>query len=180
METSRKPSAPLPPELVVSSAHLAAGSLPALSAFEFGLSLVSHAFQRWIVRCAAAAGAPGLSPTEVLVLHTVHHRGRPKRLADIALVLDIEDTHLITYALRKLEAAGLVRRKKNGKENMVETTETGAALCARYGEIRERLLVEAVRDAMGAEGAEEIMRAAQLMRTLSGFYNQAARAAATL
>jgi predicted MarR family transcription regulator len=179
METPDHPSPPSAAELVVSSAHLAAGQLPALSAFEFGLSLVSHAFQRWIVRCAAAAGAPGLSPTEVLVLHTVHHRHRPKRLSDIALVLDIEDTHLITYALRKLEAQGLVRRRRSGKENVVETTASGAALCARYAEIRERLLVEAVRAAMGESG-EEILAAARLMRTLSGFYNQAARAAATL
>src|SRR5690349_10270658 len=72
---------------VVSSAHLAAGAAPALSEAEFGLILAGQAFQRWMVRCMAAAGMPGLSPVEVLVLHTVHHRNRPKRQAEILLAL---------------------------------------------------------------------------------------------
>src|SRR6218665_3196452 len=83
---------------IVSSAHLAAGAMPSLSELEFGLILLGHAFERWMVRCVAAAGLPDVNPMEVLVLHAVAHRGRPKRLADICLVLSIEDTHLVTYA----------------------------------------------------------------------------------
>src|SRR5690606_23771872 len=49
---------------VVSSAHLANSSLPALSELEFALTMANHAFQRWIVRCAVAAGGPSLSPLE--------------------------------------------------------------------------------------------------------------------
>ena len=41
---------------IVSSAHLATGLMPSLSELEFGLILLGHAFNRWIVRCAAAAG----------------------------------------------------------------------------------------------------------------------------
>ncbi|PZM07304.1 transcriptional regulator, partial [Rhizobium tubonense] len=48
-------------ELIVSSAHLAGGSSPALSELEYGLILFSHAFNRWMVRCMAAAGVAGLS-----------------------------------------------------------------------------------------------------------------------
>ena len=70
------------PELIVSSAHLAAGRSPALSELEYGLILASHAFHRWIVRCMAAVGIPQLSATEVLILNTVRHRGRPKKLVD--------------------------------------------------------------------------------------------------
>src|SRR5579863_5110619 len=58
---------------VVSSAHLAEGASPALSEFEFGLILLSHAFHRWMTRCADAAGFVDLSPLDVLVLHTVNH-----------------------------------------------------------------------------------------------------------
>ena len=101
---------------VVSSAHLASGAMPSLSEYEFGLILASNAFNRWIVRCMAAAGLPGLSALDVMVLHLVHHRDQAKRLADICLVLNVEDTHLVTYALRKLEAAGLVRSGSAGKE----------------------------------------------------------------
>ncbi|TMV66952.1 winged helix DNA-binding protein, partial [Thioclava sp. BHET1] len=79
---------------IVSSAHLAAGALPALSEMEYGLILLNHAFSRWMVRAMAAAGQPGLSPVEILILHTIRHRDRAKTLADICLVLDIEDTHV--------------------------------------------------------------------------------------
>src|ERR1700742_4625377 len=93
---------------IVSSAHLAAGASPALSEFEFGLILAVHAFERWIVGCMSASGVPNLSKLEVLILHVVRHRDRPKRFSDIARVLDIEETHVVAYAVRKLEAAKLV------------------------------------------------------------------------
>jgi predicted MarR family transcription regulator len=163
---------------VVSSAHLAAGASPALSEVEFGLILAGHGFHRWMTRCMAAAGRPGLSPIEILILHTVRHRDRPKRFADICLVLDIEDTHIATYAVRKLEEAGLVTTSRSGKEKLVAATEEGAALCARYHEVRERLLVRSLRASGPPE--EGLSDLAQLLRALSGFYDQAARAAATL
>ena len=173
---SRDGAAPGPP--VVSSAHLAAGASPALSEAEFGLILAGHGFARWMVRCMAAAGRPGMSATEILILHTVRHRDRPKRLADILLVLDIEDAHVATYAIRKLEEAGLVSTGRAGKEKLVAATEAGAALCAAYAEVRERLLARPLRASGPAEA--HLSEMAQLMRTLSGFYDQAARAAATL
>ena len=163
---------------VVSSAHLAAGASPALSEVEYGMILAGHAFQRWMVLCAAAAGAPGLSATEVLILHSVHHRGRPKRQAEILLALAIEDTHIATYAIRKLEAAGLVATSRVGKEKLVAMTEAGAALCTRYAEVREQLLARSVSGS--GPSAAALSEVAALLRTLSGHYEQAARAAATL
>jgi predicted MarR family transcription regulator len=163
---------------VVSSAHLAAGASPALSELEYGLILMNHAFQRWMVQCVRASGGPALSPTEVLILHSVQHRDRPKRQAEILLALGIEDAHIATYAIRKLAAAGLVRISRAGKEKLVATTPKGAALCARYAELREALLTRAVRD--GGPAQTELSEVAALLRTLSGFYESAARAAATL
>lgn len=162
---------------VVSSAHLASGASPALSELEFSLTLAANAYQRWIVRCAAAAGAQ-LSPLEVLILHTVRHRGRPKRFMDIMLVLHIEDTHLANYAVRKLQTAGLIASKRSGKEKLIEATEAGAAVCEAYREVREQLLVSSVK--MGGITEKALSEAASQLRVLSGAYNQAARAAATL
>jgi len=167
---------PVPP--VVSSAHLAAGGSPALSELEYGLILAGHAFTRWMSRCMTAAGRPGLSPLEILILHTVCHRDRPKKLADICLVLDVEDTHLATYAIRKLSAAGLVKTGRLGKEKVVEITEDGFALCRRYAEVREALLVKALRATGPVE--DVLSSAAAQLRAVSGYYEQAARAAATL
>lgn len=163
---------------IVSSAHLAAGASPALSEVEFGLILASHAFQRWMVRGMAAAGVADLSPVDVLVLHIVRHRSRPKKLADICLLLGIEDTHIVNYAVKKLEAAGLVASKRAGKEKMIAATAAGSDACGRYHRIRERLLVKAVRSTGLPEPA--LSEIASLLRALSGHYDQAARSAASL
>lgn len=162
---------------IVSSAHLAEGGSPALSELEFSLTLAASAFQRWIVRCAAATGAQ-LTPLEVLILHTVRHRDRPKRFVDIMLVLHIEDTHLANYALRKLQAAGLVRTQRAGKEKLIEATEAGVAFCETYKAVREQLLVDSVKASGISEDA--LSQSAARLRALSGIYNEAARAAATL
>lgn len=163
---------------VVSSAHLASASYPALSEMEFALTMANHAFQRWIMRCMTAAGMPGLSALEVLIVHLVNHRDRPKTLADICLVLNVEDTHLANYAIKKLGAKKLVTIGRKGKEKTVAITETGAAFCARYGAIREALLVRAAQQ-MGHDPAD-LSQLAAVLRNLSGAYDQAARAAAAL
>lgn len=163
---------------VVSSAHLAAGAMPALSEFEFGAILISHAFERWIVRCMAAAGVSDMSPVDVKVLHTVHHRRKAKRLADICLVLNIEDTHVVSYAIKKLVRLKLVSSQKQGKEKLIATTEAGALVCHRYHEIREALLVGSVA-ALGLH-QQVLSKIAAQMRVISGHYDQAARAAASL
>lgn len=160
---------------VVSSAHLAAGKFPEVSEFEFGLIIAGHAFGRWTVRAMAAAGYPELSSLDVLVLHTVRHRDRPKTLADICLVLNVEDTHTVNYAIKKLSRAGLVRQGRRGKEKTVEATETGAAACDRYRKIREALLLEAMEE-LGID-PEQFSRLSALLRLMSGQYDQAARAA---
>jgi len=175
-----KPARVVIPDIgpVVSSAHLAKSSLPALSEVEFALTMANHSFHRWMVRCMTAAGLPGLSPLEVLIVHLVNHRERPKTLADICLVLNVEDTHLATYAIKKLEGHGLVKSGRKGKEKAIGITEKGTALCTKYGEIREALVVRAARQ-LGQDPAD-ISRMAALLRTLSGAYDQAARAAAAL
>lgn len=161
---------------VVSSAHLANSGLPELSEMEFALTMANNAFHRWMVRCMTAAGLPGLTPLEVLIVHLVHHRARAKSLADICLVLNIEDTHLVSYAVKKLQKHGLVTAGRSGKEKTVAITPAGAAYCAQYGRVREALLIRSV-EQLGLDRAE-LSRLAALLRTLSGSYDQAARGAA--
>jgi predicted MarR family transcription regulator len=163
---------------IVSSGHLASGAMPALSEFEFGMIMTVHAFNRWMVRCMAAAGVPDLSPLDVLILHNVNHRGKPKRLADVCLVLNIEDTHIVTYALRKLEKLRLIKSNRKGKEKVVSITPAGEEACRQYARVRETLLVKSVL-ATGID-ATAISRIAAELRSISGQYDQAARAAASL
>ena len=163
---------------IVSSAHLAAGAMPALSELEFGLILASHAFERWMVRCIAAAGVPNLSALDVLVLHTVHHRGRNKTLADIGLVLNVEDSHVVNYSIKKLATLGLVTTGRIGKEKSVSITADGASVCQKYRDIREELLVNTVKRLQLDENT--LSAIAATLRALSGNFDQAARAAASL
>ena len=163
---------------IVSSAHLISEKSAELSELEYGLIIANNAFQRWILRCMSASGMPDLNPTDILVLHNVNHRGRPKKVADICFNLNIEDTHTATYALRKLSKLNLIENRKQGKENFFSATKKGVKLCLRYKEIREDCLVNAL-DALGASN-KEIGDLAMVLRSLSGLYDQAARAAASL
>ena len=112
------------------------------------------------------------------MLHLVHHRERPKTLADICLVLNIEDTHTVNYALRKLTERKLITSGRKAKEKTVSITEEGAELCRRYGKVREALLIRSLKET-GIDPAD-VSRLAALLRAMSGGYDQAARAAASL
>ena len=112
----KKTSTPVTAPPIVSSAHLVSPRSSEMSEFEFGLIVAGNAFHRWVVHCMSAAGLKDLTPLDVLVLHHVTHRARDKRLADIAFIMNVEDTHLINYSLKKLQGLGVVVSSKNGKE----------------------------------------------------------------
>lgn len=166
------------PRLFVSSSHLVSAKSQELSEFEFGLIVAGHAFERWVVRCMAAAGIHDLTTLEVLLLHHVNHRAREKKLADIAFMLNIEDTHVVSYALKKLVALGLVKSERRGKEVLFATTAKGQQHIAKYRDVREACLVSN----MSGDAAQnfELGELARFLRSLSGSYDQAARAAASL
>ncbi len=163
---------------IVSSAHLVSAQSAEMSEFEFGLIVAGNAFHRWVMHCMAAAGLKDLAPLDVLVLHHVTHRARDKRLADICFIMNMEDTHLVNYALKKLQALGVVASQKNGKEVTYAATDLGRTHVQRYREIRESCLMDALKadDALN----RDIGELARLLRVLSGMYDQAARSAASL
>lgn len=163
------------PTRIVSSGHLVSTKSPELSEVEFGLILAGHAFQRWMVRCMAAAGVKDMTPIDVLVLHHINHQDREKKLADICFVLNVEDTHVVSYSLKKMSANGLVTSVKRGKEVFFSLTKQGQAACLRYRDVREACLMPGF---SGADNENErLADMARLLRTLSGRYEQAARAA---
>ncbi|RLB73506.1 MAG: transcriptional regulator [Deltaproteobacteria bacterium] len=161
---------------IVTSAHLAA-SYPELSEFEFGLIIASNAFRSWLIRCMNAAGAKDMAVLDVLILHHVTHRDKEKRLADICFILNIEDTHVASYSLKKLVAAGLVRSEKKGKEMFYSTTPEGTALCNRYKEVRENCLVSSF--SKTGDEKKQLADMAKFLRNLSGLYDQASRGASS-
>lgn len=163
---------------IVSSRHLAEGQGWEMSELEYGLIVVFNAFTRWTTRCMAAAGQADLSSLEILILHNVNHRDREKRLTDICFLMNIEDTHTVNYALRKLLKAELISSEKRGKEVFYSTSDSGKDLCEAYREVRKQCLLAGLETQEGT-GAE-IREIARKLRNLSGSYDQASRAAASL
>jgi predicted MarR family transcription regulator len=122
----------------------------------------------------AAGALPSLSELEFgLIL-----LGQPKRLADICLVLSIEDTHLVTYSVKKLDGHGLIASGRSGNEKVVSLTKKGEDMVRAYTRLRERLLVAPVKSS--GSDPRRLSEVAALMRAMSGHYDQAARAAASL
>jgi predicted MarR family transcription regulator len=171
-----EPGAAAVPRGIVSSSHLVSPRSLQLSEFEFGLIVAWNAFSRWAVRCMAAAGNPDLTITDVLLVHHLCHRARDKKLADIGFILNYEDTHVVAYSLKKLVTAGLASTHKQGKEVCYRPTPAGEALVQRYRAVREECLVGSLDTQLNADIGE----LARLLRTMSGMYDQAARAATSL
>ncbi|KIN60131.1 putative transcriptional regulator [Sulfitobacter noctilucae] len=173
---NRKPS--LPQRRIVSSRHLAEGDGWEASELEYGMIIAYNAFTRWMSRCMAAAGNADLTPLEILVLHNTNHRNREKRLNDICFLLNIEDTHTVNYALRKLVKSGLLETDKRGKEVFYSTSSEGAALCEAYRAIRKSCFL----DGLGRTdtNGDDLREMAAGLRAISGQYDQASRAATSL
>ncbi len=169
---------PEPKRRIVSSRHLADGENWESSEIEYGMIIAYNAFSRWMTRCMSAAGNTDLTPLEILVLHNANHRGRDKRLTDISFLLNIEDTHTVNYALRKLMKMELLASEKRGKEVFYRTSDAGQKLCESYRNIRNQCFLDGLsRTDMTGDDMREI---AARLRSLSGQYDQASRAAASL
>jgi predicted MarR family transcription regulator len=83
---------------------------------------------------------------------------------------------VVAYSLKKLVAAGLAQAEKAGKEVFYSPTAQGEALVQKYREVREDCLVKSLDTELNADIGE----LARLLRTMSGMYDQAARAATSL
>lgn len=163
---------------IVSSRHLATTEGWQLSEFEYGMIIAFNGFSRWMNKCMAAAGMPNLTSIEILVLHNINHREKHKKLSDITFLLNIEDSHIVNYALKKLQKAELIEGEKHGKEMFYSTTQAGFQLCERYREIREQCLLDSLKHTDRTN--DELSEIASALRALSGLYDQASRAASSL
>ncbi|GLQ06892.1 winged helix DNA-binding protein [Sneathiella chinensis] len=163
---------------IVSSEHLASENGWQMSELEYGMIMAYNAFNRWMVRCMTAVGYSDFNGLDILVLHNVNHRQREKRLVDVAFMLNVEDSHTINYSLKKLMKSDLIQSEKRGKEMFYSTTPKGAEVCAEYRKVRDVCLLESA--AATDRDFNEISKTATVLRSVSGLYDQAARAAASI
>jgi len=174
---SRRPPAPAsaPPVPVPGQPHpfTASPQSHELSEFEFSLIIVAFGFMRWVENCMEAASFRGLNSLDVLVLHAVNHRARGRRLAEVCMVLNIDDAHLVSYSLKKLVAADLVKALPTGRERHFETTPLGDEACMGYRKVREKFLVPSL---AWLSGERNMLRdTGAFLRTMTAIYDQAGR-----
>lgn len=146
-----------------------------LSDLEFAMIVAGNGFSKWLVHCIEAAGARGMSALDVLVLHAVNLRARDKKLADVCLVLNVDDTHTVAYSLKKLEEQGYVVHRQDGRDRIYAASTDGDELCRKYLEVRERTLVESLR----ADDVDfgKLGDTARVLSRMARYYSHASRAA---
>jgi predicted MarR family transcription regulator len=167
---------PKPKKPLVLSPHLVSPKSAEVSELEFGMIVCWNAFTRWLVRGTAATGLNDVTFIDVVVLHQLKHRARNKKLADICFVLNMDDTHVVNYSLKKLTTGGLAVGEKVGKEVLYRTTDAGEAAIEKYREVREQCLIDNINEDMNPQMAE----LARFLGRMSGLYEQAARSASSL
>ena len=149
--------------------------LAAVTILERKLQVLNNTFEQWVKRCA---GKSGLSPFSTIEIHILHRIGRaesPRRIADLCFALKVEDTHIVTYAVRKLAKAGLIEGNKSGKEVYFHTTTEGNDRIAAYAETKRENLGAALR--MFQEQDIQLYALGEQLQVLSAVYESAARRA---
>ena len=163
----------------MSSLHLVSEKAVELNEVEYGLIVASDVFGIWTVKAMSVALAEmdqngDLGVLDILCLHSLNHRGRAKKLADICFKLNVEDNHTVNYALKKLIKYWLVQSEKQGKEVLYRVTQQGQGLCMTDRDISECCLVDAYATFDGGSikpNAESLRVVARQPRQLSGLYD---------
>jgi predicted MarR family transcription regulator len=147
-----------------------------LSEVELALTVLWNSVHRWLSQCSQSSSPSSLSDLDTFLLHLLVYRNKPLRNIDLAFALSIDDMHLVSYSLKKLARLALITGKKTGKEVFYEPTEAGKIHFYDFFKDRKKYL-EPVMSAVAAD--YDLAELAALLRTLSGAYEQAARAAAS-
>ncbi len=145
---------------------------------EFALMRAFEGFGRWQSECLASVSEVAATGPENAMLHVIRMNERPKTLKELARLTNRDDVPNMQYSLRKLIGAGLVIRRGAGRAGVTyEVTELGRKVTDDYGELRRRLLIEAIASLPGF--AERLQDATRTLNLLSGIYEEIARTAAT-
>jgi predicted MarR family transcription regulator len=146
---------------------------------EFSLIRVMEAFSRWVAAADEMVGTSELKHAEHVILHVIRMQDRPKTGATIARLLNRDDLPNIQYSLRKLESAGLVKKRKESgtKIYTYSITELGTQLTNEYAKLRRELLIRNLMTITGFD--ERVQDATQLLSIMTGIYEESARNSAT-
>lgn len=148
------------------------------TAYEFALMQVFEAYQRWVVQGQRLVGYPEINYNEVVVLHVVRMQERAKDAATIAKLVNRDDLPNVLYNLRKLVSIGLVEKVRIGSGTFFAITDRGRVETDRFAELRRDLLIDNMREIASIH--EKLRSAVDLMHSMTGVYDIAARETATI
>lgn len=150
-----------------------------LSEFEYAALRFMAAFNRWNETAALAASGEALTATELSLLHVIRMQDRPKSSAMVANLLNRDDHSNIQYGLRKLRKLDLITARKDPKRKgfEYEVTARGQRLTDDHGELAREIIYPATRSIDGS--SEKLVAASDLLRMLTGVFDEGARLAAT-
>lgn len=149
----------------------------ALSELELSLTILWNSVRRWMSQRSKEEELSNLSDLDVFLTHLLVYRGRQLRAIDLAFALSIDDMHLVSYSLKKLVRLGAITSARVGKEVFYKASDKGRQHYRNFLDDRKRFLEPAMKHLSYGEFDMESL--AQLLRALSGIYEQAARAAAS-
>jgi predicted MarR family transcription regulator len=150
-----------------------------LTDFEFRLERLAQAYYRWKAACLAAVCDVPLTGDDVAVLNVVRMGDEPKRLSEVAQLLNRVDVPNLQYATRKLVRAGLIETDGNSsrKETRYRATTTGRSVTEAYAALRAATLPPML-EALDGWAAKSETAGAHL-DSVSSLYAQAAQVAIT-
>lgn len=149
----------------------------ALSELELSLTILWNSVKRWMNQRSKEGTLNGLSDLDVFLMHMLVYRDRQLRANDLAFALCIDDMHLVSYSLKKLVRLEAITSTKIGKEVFYKAGDTAKQHYKEFIEDRAKYLEPALKHL--SYGEYDLESLAQLLRALSGVYEQAARTAAS-
>ena len=147
-----------------------------LSELELSLTVLWNCVGRWLSQRSNSAVVSGMSDLDVFLLHLLVYRNKQLRGIDLAFALSIDDTHLVSYSLKKLARLGVISSAKIGKEVFYEATAKGREHYFEFLNDRKKYLEPAMKHLSRDFDLENLTA---FLRTLSSVYEQAARSAAS-
>ncbi|OZD80330.1 hypothetical protein CH298_02320 [Rhodococcoides fascians] len=149
-----------------------------VTAFEFAMIQAFEAFQRSVVQIQRIVGDVNIQFGEGVLLHIVRMQERPKDATTIARLMNRDDLQNVLYGLRKLGSLGLVRKVRVGATTLFEITDDGIDATDRYAKLRREIIVSGMADIVDVQ--ERMRRTTELLHSLTGHYDTAAREVAAM
>ena len=149
-----------------------------LSELELTLTVLWNSVRRWMSQRSNTSAVNGLSDLDVFLLHLLVYREKSLRAVDLAFALSVDDMHLVLYSLKKLVKLDFIKSSRIGKEVFYTAADLGSKHYSDFLKDRRMFLEPMIAKGLSMQFDFEALNAA--LRGLSGVYEQAARAAASV